>query len=226
MRYIFALLILFTVITSCKSDKSEATSKKQKELTVAKKIADAHGFKHWENVTKIQFTFRVDRDSIKGRSRTWRWFPKKDSINMGTGLRRFRYNRQNIDSLNLGADRAFINDKYWLLVPFQLVWDSTATISEPKMSKAPISKLDMNMITILYPNEGGYTPGDAYDIYYDENYMIKEWTFRKGNAELPSLSTTFENYNDYKGIKIATDHKREDENWNLKLTKISIETEN
>ena len=66
----------------------------------------------------------------------------------------------------------------------------------------------MNMITITYPNEGGYTPGDAYDIYFDEDYMIKEWTFRKGNSEDPSLSTTFENYKDYNGIKIATDHKQ------------------
>ena len=34
-----------------------------------------------------------------------------------------------------------------------------------------------------YLSEGGYTPGDAYDIYFNEDYMIKEWTFRKGNSD-------------------------------------------
>ena len=81
------------------------------------------------------------------------------------------------------------------------------------------------MITILYADEGGYTPGDAYDIYYDNNYLIKEWVFRKGNSEEPSLTTTFENYIDYNGIKIAIDHKQEGGNWNLNFADVSITLE-
>jgi hypothetical protein len=82
----------------------------------------------------------------------------------------------------------------------------------------------MDMITILYPSEGGYTSGDAYDIYFNEDYMIKEWTFRKGNSPEPSLSTTFENYKEFNGIKIAIDHKQEGSSWNLNLTNVSIKT--
>ena len=78
------------------------------------------------------------------------------------------------------------------------------------------------MITVLYGKEGGYTPGDAYDIYYDENYMIKEWVFRKGNAVEPSLTNTFENYKDFNGNNIAIDHKMGDQNWNLNFADVSI----
>ena len=46
-------------------------------------------------------------------------------------------------------DKGFINDKYWLLVPFQLVWDTSATISEPKNVQSPINKEQLDMITIL-----------------------------------------------------------------------------
>jgi hypothetical protein len=79
------------------------------------------------------------------------------------------------------------------------------------------------MITLSYPDDaGGYTPGDAYDIYYDEDYIIREWTFRKGNSPEPTLSTTFENYKDFNGIKIAIDHKMAKGNWNLNFTDVSV----
>ncbi|WP_340154644.1 hypothetical protein [uncultured Winogradskyella sp.] len=103
-----------------------------------------------------------------------------------------------------------------------MIWDTTATISEQTKTEAPISKTELNLITITYPNEGGYTPGDAYDIYFNDSYLIQEWIFRKGNSKEPSLTTTFENYQDYKGIKIATDHKMADGIWNLNFTDISI----
>ena len=103
-----------------------------------------------------------------------------------------------------------------------MVWDSTATISEPKKAESPIGKEPLDMITITYPSEGGYTPGDAYDIFYDEKYVIKEWVFRRGNSEKPSLATTFENYKDFNGIKVAIDHKREGGNWNLNFADVSI----
>ncbi|MDC3260833.1 hypothetical protein OAU59_02885 [Winogradskyella sp.] len=105
-----------------------------------------------------------------------------------------------------------------------MVWDTSATISDVSKATAPISKTEMDMITILYPSEGGYTSGDAYDIYFNEDYMIKEWTFRKGNSPEPSLSTTFENYKEFNGIKIAIDHKQEGSSWNLNFTNVSIKT--
>ncbi|GGI56799.1 hypothetical protein GCM10011444_11080 [Winogradskyella haliclonae] len=210
---------------SCKSDKSETPTKDKKELTIAEKIANAHGFENWKNVTEVQFTFAVDRDTIKGSGRSWSWLPKKDSVYAFDGNDTLKYSRKNINSTSITPDRAFINDKYWLLVPFQLIWDTTATISEPVKATAPISKTDMDMITILYPSEGGYTPGDAYDIYYDKHYMIKEWSFRKGNSEEPQLSNTFENYRDYNGIKIAIDHKKDNGKWNLNFTDVKVKTE-
>ncbi len=226
MKPLYAILLLFVFSVSCKSDKSETPAEVTKELTIAEKIANAHGFENWKNVTEVQFTFAVDRDTIKGNGRSWIWLPKKDSVYMQAGVQNIKYIRKNIDSIPKNVDRAFINDKYWVFVPFQLVWDTSATISEVKKAKAPISEAEMDMITILYPSEGGYTPGDAYDIYYDSDYMIKEWTFRKGNSPEPSLSTTFENYKDFNGIKIAIDHKQEDASWNLNFKNVKVTINN
>lgn len=226
MKSLYIGLLCVVLVASCKSETSKPTETKEpKSLSIAEKIANAHGFQNWENVSEVKFTFQVDVDTIKGKGRSWQWKPKSDEVTMVAGEQSVTYNRNTVDSTLVPADRAFINDKYWLFVPFQLVWDNSAKISTPKTTEAPLSKKSMNMITVTYPKEGGYTPGDAYDIFYDEDYIIREWIYRKNNAETPSLTTTFENYQDFKGIKIAKDHKKDAGSWNLNFTDLEITVE-
>lgn len=229
MTRLFTILSLFIILVSCKTETkntettSETISEEKKELTIAEHIAKAHGFDDWKNINEIEFTFNVDRGE-NHFERTWKWQPKenyvvsmvsKDSITM--------YNRSETLAPNFVAvDKGFINDKYWLLVPFQLIWDEGTTISESTKEEAPISKTELNKITLTYGNEGGYTPGDAYDIFYDDDYIIREWVFREGNSDSPSMTTTFENYEDYNGIKIAKDHKMADGNFNLFFSNIKV----
>lgn len=225
MNYKYTLIAICLCFFNCKNDKTNEETI-TKELTIAEKIAHAHGFENWNNVSEVQFTFKVDRDTIKGTGRSWIWKPKTKDITLMTQTDTLSYNQTKIDSLAQRADRAFINDKFWLLFPFQLVWDKSATISEPIKATAPISAEEMNKITLLYPNEGGYTPGDAYDIYYKDDFFIREWTFRQGNSAEPSLSNTFENYQDFKGIKIAIDHKKDNGRWNLNFGDVKVSTDN
>ncbi|WP_370476921.1 hypothetical protein [Tamlana flava] len=186
----------------------------EKEMPVKKKIAKAHGFEHWKNVLEITFNFNGKRH--------WTWSPKTNDVTLITASDTINYNRKSVDSLSLNADRAFINDKFWLLIPFQLVWDKSASISEPIKEIAPIGKTELNKITLSYSNEGGYTPGDAYDIYFGDDYLIKEWIFRRGNQKEPSLTNTFEHYQDFNGIKIALDHKNPQNNWSLGFTDVHV----
>ena len=218
------LLLTIIFMFSCNSEKKERKpiSVKTTELTVPEKIAEAHGYKHWKDVNSIQFTFQVDRNGQEGNGRSWIWFPKKDSVIMQAGEQYVKYNRSQIDSLSVNADRAFINDKFWLLIPFQLVWDEGTTISEPRKSVAPISKQELNKITLTYGNEGGYTPGDAYDIFYDDDFVIREWIFRQGNTTEATMSTTFENYQNHRGLLLAENHKMENSEFNLRLLDINV----
>jgi len=184
------------------------------EVSVAEKIANAHGFENWKNVSEISFTFFGKRH--------WTWQPKSNDVKLINETDTISYNRKNMDSTVIKYDRAFVNDKFWLLIPFQLVWDDGATISEPIKTEAPISKTEMNKITLLYTSDGGYTPGDAYDIYFEDDYIIKEWAFRKGNKPEAGLINTFENYQDFSGLKLALDHKKSEGDWNLKLSNIEV----
>jgi hypothetical protein len=215
-----SLLILVFLTFSCKQNKENTPEIKTK--TVAEKIAFAAGFENWKNVSKIDFTFNVDRDSTHFE-RSWSWKPKTDDIILISGMDTISYNRKSVDSLSLNADKGFINDKYWLLAPFQLMWDKSAAITNATKTETPISKILANKITLTYPNEGGYTPGDAYDFYFGDDYIIKEWVYRKENSEIPTLITTWENYQDFNGIKIGLNHIKSEGNWKLYFTNVKIE---
>ena len=112
------------------------------------------------STSSIAFTFNVDKDSSHFE-RTWNWHPKTNDVILISGNDTILYNRKHIDSISTNADKAFINDKYWLLAPFQLIWDQGTSISEAIKEEAPISKNILNKITLTYSSEGGYTPGDA-----------------------------------------------------------------
>ncbi|WP_460218008.1 hypothetical protein [Psychroserpens sp. MEBiC05023] len=227
MTRFITLLFIMLLLISCKTDSKEqarlpiSVSEVKEELSTAEKIAQAHGYNNWSNLNNIEFTFNVDRGD-NHFERSWSWAPKTGDIRLISSQDTISFNRKSVDSLSLNADKGFINDKYWLLVPFQLVWDEGTTISDPVKEVAPISKIELNKIILTYSNNGGYTPGDAYDIYFDNNYLIREWVFREGNQENPSMTTTFENYETFNGIKIAKDHKMADGNFNLYFSNIEI----
>lgn len=221
-KNIYGLILLIFLTISCKMEKKEEVRSEVKELTILEKVANAHGFENWKTISHIKYTFNVDRDSSHFE-RTWLWEPKTNNVVLTTREDTVRYNRMSIDSTIMKTDGGFINDKFWLLGPFQLVWDqNNFTYEHEATSDAPISKEAMQKLTIVYGSEGGYTPGDAYDFYFGEDYRIKEWVFRKGNQEEPSMITSWEDYKNLNGLHIASMHKMPDSNFMLYFTGIEV----
>lgn len=214
------------LILSCKTDKKKETlATTTEEITIPQKIAKAHGYEHWKNVSEIKFTFNVDRPDGHF-DRTWIWRPKTKEITAITKMDTLTYNRSDMDSIAVKTDTGFINDKYWLLAPFNLIWDQqNFKYDYIEESEAPLSGKKMHKLTIVYNNEGGYTPGDAYDFFFGDDYILKEWIYRKGNRESPSLSTTWEDYADKGGIEIATSHKDVSGDFKLSFTDIEVKFE-
>lgn len=221
-----SLFLVALLILSCKTDKKKETPATPiEETTILQKIAEANGYKHWKNVSEIKFTFNVDRPDGHF-DRTWIWRPKTKGITAITGMDTLTYNRSDMDSIAIKTDTGFINDKYWLLAPFNLIWDQkNFKYDYMDESEAPLSGKKMHKLTIVYNDEGGYTPGDAYDFFFGDDYIIKEWNYRKGNRVSPSLSTTWEDYINKSGIKIATVHKDAPGDFKLSFTDIEVKLE-
>ncbi|QLE01696.1 hypothetical protein HX109_09055 [Galbibacter sp. BG1] len=217
MKNLSLLAILSLVLLSC--NKQE---KKQKDLNPLEEIAYANGFENWNKVDAIKFTFNVDRDTTHFE-RSWVWKPKKNEVTATKDGESITYDRNQILSdEELVADKNFINDVYWLLAPYKLVWDTGLEYEEPTMAMAPISKDSLQKLTITYSNEGGYTPGDAYDFYYDEDHEVKEWVYREDNSTSNCMMTTWEDYKNFEGLKLATMHQNENGVFKLYFTNISV----
>lgn len=225
MKIYTSLLLLCLFALSCKSDKkTEVSSEEVEPATILEKVANAHGYENWKHVEQIAFTFNVDRDSTHFE-RSWVWQPKTNEVTHLSASDTLRYNRKDMDSIAFKTNAGFINDRYWLLAPFNLVWDqNNFTYDHQKEVMSPISNEPMQKLTIVYGNEGGYTPGDAYDFYFGDDHLIREWVFRKANQAEPSMTTTWENYSDFNGFKFVKDHKKKDEVFNLYIDGISVKT--
>jgi len=228
MKKTIALLVLAIIIIACQNKKKNTDRLEfipdhdaNPVATTAEIIAYKNGIENWKDVSEINFTFNVDRGE-NHFERSWSWKPKTDDVTLYSEKDTIAYNRKEMDSLTMKTDGGFINDSYWLLAPYKLVWDEGTSFSETITEQAPISKDTLQKITITYGNEGGYTPGDAYDFYYDQDYMIREWVFRKGNASIPTMITTFEDYEDFNGLTLAKMHKDSTGGFKLYFSNISV----
>lgn len=221
---LFLLSLSFAV--ACKENKKETTPEElpepPQEQTILEKLAGAHGYENWKDISEIRFTFNVDR-ADQHSERSWIWNIAENRVTLMMNGDTISYLRSEVDSTLMGADARFINDKYWLLAPYQWVWDqkSLEYSIEPDQP-APISGDSLEKLTIVYTGPGGYTPGDAYDFYLGADSLVREWVFRKGNQEDPSVITTWEGYEDYNGLKISGMHTNAEGSFKLYFTGIQV----
>ncbi len=220
MRNLFLSPVLFLLIISCTNSNEDASA--ESKLSDIEKIAQAHGIDKFNNIKKLHYTFNVARDSLLV-SRSWIWNKESGEITMINNEDTVTYFQADITEDLKKVDHRFINDKYWLLFPFQLVWDSNMTYENFGSQTAPVSGKQLTKLTIQYGAEGGYTPGDAYDLYLDENWIIREWEFRRSGKEPPGSAITWEGYTDISGIKVATNHLRKEGNFRLYFSNIKFE---
>jgi hypothetical protein len=192
------------------------------------RIANAYGFGHWDEVVEIKYTFNVktpDRET----ARHWTWRPKDDLVTLEVdGEEPVTYTRSSLNDKTpeavITADKRFINDSYWFLFPFQLVW-SNPTITDAGKAVLPIGEGDGRKVIVQYPDEGGYTPGDAYDIYLGGEGMITHWVFRKGGGEKGN-PMTWEANKTLGPIEVCTDHYNTDKSFRLWFSGLKITTVN
>ena len=225
MKYFTALFVLLMTATACQqTPKKEAASESDDapKRDLLDSLAAAHGFDHWKDVREIRFTFNVDRDTSHSE-RSWVWEPRANRVTRIQKGDTLTYLRSEVDSTLAAADGAFINDKYWFLAPYQWVWDRNSfTHTFSRQVPAPISGEPMDKLTIVYGQEGGYTPGDAYDFFIGKDSLVAEWVFRRANQPEPSLVATWEQYQQLMGLKLASMHQNAEGTFRISFTGIEV----
>ena len=205
------------------------------DQTPALAIARAYGFDRWGNVERIDFTFNVERDGKLATRRAWVWWPQENRVRLGSGVDAKSYDRSDLNKPQtpkwmVDVDKQFINDSYWLLFPFHVVW-SGAKVEEAGVKPLPMGEGEASKIIVSYPKAlGGYSPGDAYDLYLDRDTgRIRQWVFRRGGAAPDAKgggrAMSWEGERQLGPIIISTQHRSEDDKMRLYFDGLKLKVE-
>ena len=189
-------------------------SEAQQSAPIAEQIAKTYGIDSFGQIETIRYTWSVEAPGRK-ISHTWEWSPKTDAVSYegkdkeGNPVKA-SYQRSQIASqsemIKKDVDPAFANDQYWLLLPFHIVWDG-ATVTDDGVQKLPIGEGSARRVVAKYPSEGGYQPGDAWDLYIGDDKRIKEIVYHRGANNPPKLvMATYQGYKQAGPLLISTDH--------------------
>jgi len=189
-----------------------ATSWAQKP-PIAEQIAKAYGLDSWGQIDAIRYTFNIPAFKI---SRTWTWEPKADRVTYegkdktGNPVK-VTYVRSQLSSqpedVKKEIEPGFINDQYWLVLPFHVLWDTGATVEDKGMQKVPGGKGSARHVIMKYPSDVGYTPGDTWELYLGDDNRIQKMVFHHGGSVKPSfVEATWEGYKKAGPFLVSTDH--------------------
>lgn len=194
---------------------------------VRQRIAVSYGIDHFDQVEQIQYTFNV-KVGDKKVNRFWIWEPKVDKVTFKAGNNEeyISYNRKEINDASSEKlkkiDAWFINDNYWLLFPYRVAWDSRVKAEDIGSQALPMGGGSAKCVVVTYPSTGGYTPGDVYELFLDNEYKLTHWVYRRGGSPEPTRITTWEDHRNVGPLTLSLMHQGADGNFRLWFTNVGV----
>jgi hypothetical protein len=174
-----------------------APSSAQTRPPIAEQIAKIYGLGSFGKIEAIRYTFNIGLPGGEVKiSRSWIWRPKTDEVSYEAKDKdgkpvKVTYFRSQLEGepadVKEKIDPAFVNDEYNLLFPLHVYWDSSADVQDLGMQKLPLGKGSGKRVVVKYPSEGGYTPGDTWELYLGRKDRVKEFVYLRGGPTPPKL---------------------------------------
>lgn len=190
----------------------------QERPPAAVEMAKAYGINSFGQIEKLRYAWNLEVPGMK-ISHTWEWEPKTGQVSYQSKDKEGKpvnvtYQRSQLDAqsetIKNEIDPAFINDQYWLLLPLHVAWDGAEVIDEG-MNNLPLGQGSAERLVVKYPSEGGYAPGDTWELYLGADHQVKEIMYRgggPGTQKRPKLlSATWADHKKAGPLLIATDHR-------------------
>ncbi len=189
----------------------------QSRPPIVQEMAKAYGIESWDKIDAIRYTFTVQFPGVNA-SRSWIWEPKTNQVSYegkdkdGKPVK-VTYQVSQLDTqpamVKENINPAFVNDQYWLIFPFHVVWDTSASVEDKGMQKLPLGSGSATQVVVKYPSEvGGYTPGDTWELFVGPDHRVKEFIYHRGGATKPSLViATWSGYKKAGPLLVSTEHK-------------------
>jgi len=168
-----------------------ATSEAQQRSAIVEKLVKTYGLDSFGQVEAIRYTFGAQLPGIDV-SRSWIWEPKSDQVTYDGKDKsgkpvKLTYLRSKLDGQAGEIEPSFVNDQYWLLLPFHASWDTGAAVEDAGIQKLALGQGSAEKVVMKYPSEGGSSPGDTWDLYVGTDGRIQEMAFHRGGTAKPSL---------------------------------------
>ncbi len=185
---------------------------------VIDKVMKTAGSDVWASVKVIEFTFNVEDDGKQVVSRAHKW-----DIAANTDVVTDKIKNTAPVTVDLAKQepaagyQQWTNDSYWLLMPLKLK-DGGVQFGPLAISRAvpPSANVTMSFAGV------GLTPGDQYDLSINVlTNQIAHWVYRP-NAE-KKLGFTWEDYKDFNGLVLSTNHVSDDKKRRIYFTDIKVE---
>jgi len=205
----FMVMTLVLTASSCTKERPRPS------LPIHEQIAKTYGLDSFGQIVAIRYTWNAEFPGVN-LSRSWEWEPKTGKISYegkdkdGKPVK-VTYMRSELSSLPEAVrnevDPAFQNDNYWLLFPFHVSWDTSANVQDKGNQSLPLGNGSAELVSVKYPSEGGYTPGDTWDLYVGKDNRVEQFVYHRGGSKKPSVViATWEGYKKAGPVLISTDH--------------------
>lgn len=191
-----------------------ATSDAQQRPLILEELTKAYGLESFGQIEAIRYTFNVETPGLNV-SRSWTWEPKSDQVTYegkdksGNPVK-VTYLRSQVGSQAANVrdviDPAFVNDNYWLLLPFHFSWD-TAAVEDAGEQKPPQGTGSARKVVVKYPSDGGYSPGDTWELYVGNDGRVEDMTYHKGGPPNLDVVATWTDYKKAGPLLFSLDHR-------------------
>jgi hypothetical protein len=207
--------VLVIAVTSCSHKPPVAEQPAGSSSSLREQIAKTYGLDSFGQVEAIRYTWNAQFPGVNV-SRAWIWEPKTNQVSYegkdkdGKPVK-VTYLRSQLDNqpenVKAEVDPAFVNDNYWLLFPLHAYWDSSATVTNQGVKQLPLGNGSAELVSVKYPSDGGYTPGDTWDLYVGKDNRVEQFVYHRGGPRKPSVVVaTWEGYKKAGPLLISTDH--------------------
>jgi hypothetical protein len=185
------------------------------------------GRANWNNTRFISWNFSGRRDLVwdKQSGRVRIESPEEKTVylvNVNTGLGKVRVGSKEVvqpDSLKKLLQRArsiWINDSYWLIMPFKL--KDTGVTLRYLGEDTLLTGGKCNVVDLTFTDSGN-EPESKYRIYVDlTDNLVKQWSyFRRADQDSATFTRPWDNYKKYGEILLSADRSDKSGPQNVKV---------
>jgi len=81
-------------------------------------------------------------------------------------------------------------------------------VTDEGTHEMPISKKPARRVVVKYPSQGGYSPGDTWELYVGKDNRLEEFVYHGGGAAaIKGYTGTWEGYEKAGPLLLSTDHE-------------------